>query len=120
MIDCPEVPNSLIRDQNSLSVEIFLDPKLHWFKGHFPAQPLLPGVVQIQWALYYAQKLLAKPMRITSVPQLKFMYPVLPGQTIKLRITCQEKEAAYSVKFNYEVMTKEGLIQSSYGSLVLC
>jgi len=42
-----ELPNSLKIEGSELIVSLFLDPKLAWFKGHFPEQSILPGVAQI-------------------------------------------------------------------------
>ena len=33
-------------DATHLEIDLYLDPALLWFKGHFAVQPLLPGVAQ--------------------------------------------------------------------------
>ena len=36
---------------HSWELHLRLDPALFWFKGHFAAQPLLPGVTQLDWVM---------------------------------------------------------------------
>lgn len=120
MIENLEVPCSLETGQDFLKVDIYLDPKLACFRGHFPAQPLLPGIMQIQFVLEYACKLLGKKLHIASIPQLKFIHPVLPGQTLRLDLRILKKENGFTAKFKFAVETAKGDIQSSYGSISLC
>ena len=38
-------------------IEFILPQNLFYFKGHFQGRPVLPGFVQISWAIHYAQEL---------------------------------------------------------------
>lgn len=56
------------------------------FAGHFPGLPILPGVVQVDWALRLADEWLPGARALASVEQLKFMTPVPPGVLLKLML----------------------------------
>jgi acyl-coenzyme A synthetase/AMP-(fatty) acid ligase len=54
------------------------------FAGHFPGQPVLPGVVLLSMVTEALQSRLQTPAQID---QAKFLAPVLPGDTLALAVT---------------------------------
>lgn len=68
---------------------VTLPVDLSAFEGHFPGQPLLPGVVLLSLVLEAA---LAEPglaARLGPAPRLgaaKFLAPVRPGDTVELLV----------------------------------
>lgn len=56
--------------------------------AHFPGQPILPGVVQIDWAVRLAKRHFELSAECFSALRgLKFTSPVLPGATLQLSLT---------------------------------
>lgn len=56
------------------------------FAGHFPGQPIVPGVVLLDWALGRARQ--RRPdARSWTVVQTKFLRPVGPGAQLVLTLT---------------------------------
>ncbi|KHN54406.1 3-hydroxyacyl-ACP dehydratase FabZ family protein [Pectobacterium fontis] len=70
-------------------VELMLqvDPDLFWFNGHFTGQPLLPGVAQLDWVMHYATTVLVPGWTFSSIENIKFQQPILPGKTLRLVLT---------------------------------
>ncbi len=56
------------------------------FAGHFPGQPVLPGVVLLSMVMQALQARLQTPAQIDHA---KFLAPVLPGDTLALQISAQ-------------------------------
>jgi 3-hydroxyacyl-[acyl-carrier-protein] dehydratase len=48
--------------------------------GHFPGEPVVPGVVLLDRLLEIAQASFGFPLRVTGLPQVKFLAPLLPGE----------------------------------------
>ncbi|WP_436876324.1 ApeI family dehydratase [Siccibacter turicensis] len=76
-----------------------LDPSLFWFKGHFAAQPLLPGVAQLEWATCYAIELFAPGLRFHSIQNVKFQAPLLPGNRVTLALDWQAERQMLTFSF---------------------
>ncbi|PHM69837.1 hydroxymyristoyl-ACP dehydratase [Xenorhabdus kozodoii] len=93
---------------------IGIDPNLDWFRGHFPIQPLLPGVAQIDWAMHYAQTLLAPGWSFSSIEMVKFQLPLQPDNKLRLHIKWDEKK--HLLLFHYDL---EGQT-ASQGKIKLC
>lgn len=56
------------------------------FAGHFPGYPILPGVLQIDWALRLANDHLGLIQPAARDFQIKFRQAILPGADVSLRL----------------------------------
>lgn len=59
--------------------------ELPCFAGHFPGQPVLPGVLQLVWARQLLQGW-QPGLGVSTVKQLKFRQPVLPPAVLRLEL----------------------------------
>lgn len=48
--------------------------------GHFPGQPVVPGVLLLERLIEAAQAAISAPIRVTGLSQVKFLAPLLPGE----------------------------------------
>jgi len=48
-------------------------------KGHFPGQPIVPGVVILDEMIIAFRKELGRPCKIQKIPSVKFLLPLEPG-----------------------------------------
>lgn len=81
----PEVV-SQTEQEGEWSLEIDVPLDLAHFSGHFPQTPILPGVVQIDWALNLARELLELPPRFSGMEVLKFQQLARPGDRLQLQL----------------------------------
>src|SRR5689334_285190 len=56
--------------------------------GHFPGRPVVPGVVLLDEALALVRT--AWPNDGTALPRVKFLRPVLPGETVDVAAALAE------------------------------
>lgn len=75
------------RSVDHSELDLLVAPDNHWFEGHFPNHPILPGVVQIAWAVYYAGVLHGLTRALRTLEQIKFKRPILPGARLTLHLT---------------------------------
>ncbi len=52
----PVLQRVTLLDNNEVVLELFIPEKLAYLNGHFDQIAIVPGVTQIQWAVYYAQQ----------------------------------------------------------------
>lgn len=85
---CPqgmEVLAQFVHD-DVLHYELRVPATLVHFAGHFPGLPILPGVVQIDWAVELGAQTWPEVRAIASIDRLKFMAPVPPGAILRLTL----------------------------------
>lgn len=94
----PTVRN-VTRQDNSVELTLYLDPAIHWFKGHFPELPVLPGVAQVDWAVHYGQRYFAISGQFSSMLDLRFQKLTRPGISVCLHLSYDE--AKQQLRFSY-------------------
>ncbi|HAW61483.1 MAG TPA: AMP-binding protein, partial [Pseudomonas sp.] len=68
-------------------IELRVPLDLAHFSGHFPRTPVLPGVVQIEWAMNLARELIDDlPPRFGGMEVLKFQQLARPGDHLELSL----------------------------------
>jgi len=60
---------------------ILMDPEHPIFKGHFPGNPVLPGVCTVQIAKELLEKSLAKDLMLTRAGSVKYLGFISPVST---------------------------------------
>ena len=87
-------------DDRALTTKL-ADPEAAFFKGHYPGQPLMPGVLICEAVFQTGALLLAhrvggttgtpKVPVLTRIGEAKFKNIVLPGQTLNIEVTFDEE-----------------------------
>lgn len=81
-------------------LQLLVSGEVTWFDGHFPGNPILPGVVQVFWAQYFSQQLLLVET-FSAVKKLKFNQMILPESTVTL--TLNAEQAKQRIHFQYHM-----------------
>ena len=67
------------------------DPAFRGFEGHFPGNPIVPGVCLIEAGRVFAEEVLKKALTTRSVTQCRFRRPIFAGERADLRIGLAEE-----------------------------
>ncbi|HHB75529.1 MAG TPA: hypothetical protein ENK84_03165, partial [Desulfobulbus sp.] len=67
-----------------------------WFNGHFPDEPIFPGIAQIELACDLIADELQVPLQLIRLSRVKFKKIVRPGEILDIRATCGNKENSYT------------------------
>ena len=71
---------------NVVELDLFARGDLFQFQGHFPNEPILPGVAQIDWAARFAKSHLGITGNFKRLGQLKFSKLIVADSEIHLRL----------------------------------
>lgn len=82
-------PTQLSRDErgDSLFLTLEVPSDLDCFDGHFPGFPVLPGVVQLHWAVDICREHFGFGEAVCDIRRLKFKSVVTPPATLELELT---------------------------------
>jgi 3-hydroxymyristoyl/3-hydroxydecanoyl-(acyl carrier protein) dehydratase len=72
------------QDTSTARLELRVPKDLIYFRGHFPDQPVLPGIVQTHWAVACARRCFALGDAEIVGVQVKFKRVITPEMTLHL------------------------------------
>ncbi len=72
---------------DAATVEVSFPECFTGFQGHFPEQPVLPGVCQIGAAVALAGRMRGTPQVLSEIINAKFVAMVVPDQLLQVRGT---------------------------------
>lgn len=65
--------------------------------GHFPGQPIVPGVVLLDRVLSTAQTWLGRPVQLQTLQLAKFITPLLPDEEAQMQLRLQGSELRFTI-----------------------
>lgn len=68
------------------------------FDGHFPGNPILPGIVMVAMSKAVSEAVCGVPLLLSGLAHAKFTKLVLPGEVIKAAVNVSESGGAYKVR----------------------
>jgi 3-hydroxymyristoyl/3-hydroxydecanoyl-(acyl carrier protein) dehydratase len=85
---------------DGVEIDLMLPDDLFYFRGHFPGRPILPGVVQIDWAVRFADRYLNIGIGSAQNFQVKFTSIIEPEQPVTMVL--QRSADGKSVRFKFQ------------------
>lgn len=58
--------------------------------GHFPGNPVVPGVVLLNEIMDSLERMLQQPVHVTELPSVKFLSPLRPGEALTICLVQEE------------------------------
>jgi acyl-CoA synthetase (AMP-forming)/AMP-acid ligase II len=97
----PRFPGLRVLEQepSRALLELTVPADLLYFDGHFTVAPVLPGVVQVDWALHYGRTCLGLTGAFGGINALKFQQMIRPEHPVRLELI--HDGAKGSLNFRY-------------------
>lgn len=83
--------------------ELVAPRNLRYFDGHFPGQPILPGVVQLDWVIACARECFELPPHFRALHGLKFHRVIPPETPVRLEIAHDRAKSSVSFQITSEL-----------------
>lgn len=99
-----------VEDGERVQLRLAVDVNLECFRGHFPGTPVLPGVLQLDWAITAAREHYQLEGSPLDIRRLKFKSVVYPPAQVDLVLT---KTGPTTVQFSFSA----GDVECSEGRL---
>ncbi len=92
---------------DSITTEAIATADSLWFSGHFPGDPILPGVAELSMVFdtikQYEQKN-GKNIRLSGMKKVRFRLLVKPNDTLSITISPDKKN---SMSYSFSVKVKD-------------
>ena len=82
------------------SIVLAIPSDLECFDGHFPGAPVVPGVVQLEWAIEHARRCFALANVVAGMEVLKFQQVIGPSAEVTLALEYSARSG--KVHFSFE------------------
>ena len=89
-------------DSRELRAEIQVPPDSPWFSGHFPGEPILPGIAQLGMVFDAISQSSDQNLKISGVSRVRFKQIIRPDDQLRI-IATPQKDHAESYVFRITV-----------------
>ncbi len=86
------------KEENRAEYELVFPKNSNFFNGHFKNFPVLPGVVQLYFAHWFAQDAFCKNIRPCPVKKIKFSHLIKPDVVLRLELVLKSDSVNYVYK----------------------
>lgn len=96
-------------DAASWSAEVYVPAGSNWFDGHFPGNPVLPGIAQLGMVFELIAHGFSDKIRVREVSRVRFKQMILPGDRI---IVTAEPKTGKAGNYTFRIMKDDDLVCS--------
>ena len=96
-------------DVNEITADIRVPPDSPWFNGHFPADPILPGVAQLGFVFDIISRSHDRELTISSVRRIRFKQIIRPNDRLSVIATPLNGHAG---SYSFRIMVEGELVCS--------
>jgi 3-hydroxyacyl-[acyl-carrier-protein] dehydratase len=90
-------------DPGRVVAEVEVDADSPWFSGHFPGDPILPGIAQLGMVLDTIQEFEHGKCRVSQIKKARFKQMIRPNDPITIMTTRRGQNPA---SYSFRVMVK--------------
>ena len=90
-------------ESGEITVDVRVPADSFWFSGHFPGEPILPGVAQLGMVFDAIQKFETRKLKVLSISRVRFKQMVRPKDQLKVVVSPhKERPGSYLFRLALE------------------
>ena len=86
----------------AITTEITVPADSMWFSGHFPGNPILPGVAQLEMVARAIGRNYGKNLYVTRLGRVKFKSLAHPGENLRIEARPATEDGAFTFSIHAE------------------
>ncbi|MEJ2594728.1 MAG: hydroxymyristoyl-ACP dehydratase [bacterium] len=100
------------RDEGQINAHVELNPSHEVYSGHFPGQPVVPGVIQLQMIKEIIERVSEYELLLSHMTFAKFLISINPGivkeLSVQIKYSAEDKHLSFkaTIKSEDQVFTK--------------
>ena len=96
------INNFNVTDSKEIFLDVVVPPDSNWFCGHFPGDPILPGIAQLGMVFDAINRSEGQNFKVTGIRRVRFKQIIRPNDPLRLTIK-PKKDAAGTYDFRVQV-----------------
>jgi 3-hydroxyacyl-[acyl-carrier-protein] dehydratase len=96
-----------------IEASVYVPVDSPWFQGHFPGEPILPGIALVhmaEQAILQHTRDAGEKIKPYALRRVRFVQPVRPGEALSLNIS--REDTGKEILFSFKVANKENIVCS--------
>ncbi|MDO8948061.1 MAG: hypothetical protein Q7U88_13030 [Desulfocapsaceae bacterium] len=85
-------------DNDAVVAQVTTDQQSSWYCGHFPDDPILPGIAQLHMVSATIAKVLQKDLILQSLTRIKFKKLIRPGDVLDIHAAPDKKKNQFAFR----------------------
>ena len=81
---------------NEITAEVEIGSDSPWFSGHFPGEPILPGIAQLAIIFEAIERSADKQLAVTGISRVKFRQIIRPHDHLSLIVSAVKNDLGSS------------------------
>lgn len=90
------------KEEGTFSCKVAFNKEHDIFKGHFPGQPVVPGVCMMEMVKEFLQQFLGKKVWLRNAGNVKFLQLITPDVQPVINISWKESAMGYNVNASFK------------------
>ncbi len=98
--------------EGAVLAKVTTDAQSPWFSGHFPGDPILPGIAQLHMVIECIGRVLQQKLLLQNLARVKFKKLIRPGDVLDIHATAgkQDNNYTFSIQHNNQQVCSGRLV----------